>query len=603
MDNKGKRETGELASVWYGEPYEDRDEDAVDIRPRRARRSVSDPTHAGGSASGGAGAGRTTGTARVPGAAGASGSDRAAGAPGVGGTSGSQRPVMRPTVQTAQRTRPASQRSAEQGTSQRTAPQPLRTLSSSLETAASAHTDQSDSRAAAMQRTAPQEALPGSAEGHAAAPQGAAKPQNADALSETNGVLRRTSIPTERMQNVRSIPSTAERRTSGGTGTSGGSGGARTPGSSGGSRNSGARRAQRRRKQKMTVGCVIRRVLLVLLTAVVFAVGALFAVANTLANGPSETARSKAVMSAMQASAVKWLPGLFLSDEVVDKIIADSKVVVTDVRPITDVSDGDDTHTVITEDRWEKAIDGMIYENVNGKTFKGYVLLIKDPSRISVAISNESFTYASRIFEIADQYGAVAAINGGEFPDNGVVTGANPMGLTYSGGRCVWDDGLRRTFIGFTKDNKLYVEEGTTREQADAAGVRDAVAFQNGNTLITNDGTNVTYYYADSNTGVAQRTGIGQLADGTVMFLVTDGRTASSMGATKNDIIDTFAKYGAITAGLLDGGSSSMLYYRDWYDKYNVDKSQLDEWQQMGLVNRYKAFTNPRAIPTFFIVK
>lgn len=525
---------------------------------------------------------------------------------------------MRPTAQTAQRTRPAAQRSAGQGTTaQRTAAQPLRTLSSSLETAASAHTDQSDSRAAVTQRTAPQETLSGSAEGHAAAPQGAAKTQSADALSETNGVLRRTSIPTERMQNVRSIPSTAERRTSGGTGgartpgTSGGSrsggsqgsGGARTPGTSGSSRNSGARRAQRRRKQKLTVGCVIRRVLLVLLTAVVFALGALFAVANTLANGPSETARSKAVMSAMQASAVKWLPGLFLSDEVVDKIIADSKVVVTDVRPITDVSDGDDTHTVITEDRWEKAIDGMIYENVNGKTFKGYVLLIKDPSRISVAISNENFTYASRIFEIADQYGAVAAINGGEFPDNGVVTGANPMGLTYSGGRCVWDDGLRRTFIGFTKDNKLYVEEGTTREQADAAGVRDAVAFQNGNTLITNDGTNVTYYYADSNTGVAQRTGIGQLADGTVMFLVTDGRTASSMGATKNDIIDTFAKYGAITAGLLDGGSSSMLYYRDWYDKYNVDKSQLDEWQQMGLVNRYKAFTNPRAIPTFFIVK
>lgn len=390
---------------------------------------------------------------------------------------------------------------------------------------------------------------------------------------------RQTSIPPERMQTMRSIPQRSDR-----------------------SYVRSARPSARRLEPKLTVGCVIRRVLLVLLTVVVFAFGALLAVANTLANGPSETARNKAVMSAMQASAVKWLPGLFLSDEVVDKIVEDSKVIVTDVRPITDVSSGD-APTVITEDRWEKAVDGMIYETINGKTFKGYVLLIKDPSRISVAISDESFSYASRIFEIADQYGAIAAINGGEFPDNGVQTGANPMGLTYAQGKCVWDDGLRRTFIGFTKDNKLYVEEGTTREQAEAAGVRDAVAFQTGNTLITNDGENVTYYYADSNTGVAQRTGIAQLADGTVMFLVTDGRTASSMGATKNDIIDTFAEYGAITAGLLDGGSSSMLYYRNWYDKYDVDKSQLDEWQQMGLVNRYKAFTNPRAIPTFFIVK
>ena len=360
----------------------------------------------------------------------------------------------------------------------------------------------------------------------------------------------------------------------------------------------------RRSQSKMTVGCVIRRTLLVFFTVLLFAVGVILAVANTLANGPSETARNKAVMSAMQASATKWAPGLFLSDEVVNQIIEDSKVVVTDVKPITDVTgkDGEPT-TVISEDRWAKAIDGMIYENVNGKTFKGYVLLIKDPSRVSVAISTKDFSYASRIFEIADQYGAIAAINGGEFPDNGVQTGANPIGLTYSQGECVWDDGLLRTFIGFTSDNKLYVEENTTRAAADAAGIRDAVAFQNGNTLITNDGENITYYYADSNTGVAQRTGIGQLADGTVMFLVTDGRTASSMGATKNDIIDTFADYGAITAGLLDGGSSAMLYYRDWYDKYNVDRDQLDEWQLMGLVNRYKAFTNPRTIPTFFIVK
>ena len=133
--------------------------------------------------------------------------------------------------------------------------------------------------------------------------------------------------------------------------------------------------------------------------------------------------------------------------------------------------------------------------------------------------------------------------------------------------------------------------------------MRDAVSFQTGNVLITNDGTNVTYYYADSNTGVAQRTAIGQCADGTVIFLVTDGRTASSMGATRNEIIDTLISYGAVTAGMLDGGSSSMLYYRDYFTKYNIDRSQLDEYQKMGLVNKYKAFTNPRRIPTYFIVK
>ena len=90
---------------------------------------------------------------------------------------------------------------------------------------------------------------------------------------------------------------------------------------------------------------------------------------------------------------------------------------------------------------------------------------------------------------------------------------------------------------------------------------------------------------------------------GTVMFLVTDGRTSRSLGATRNDIIDVLREYGAVTAGMLDGGSSAMLWYRDWFDKYPADKSLLDTWQKVGLVNIFKAFTNPRAIPSYFIVK
>ena len=366
-------------------------------------------------------------------------------------------------------------------------------------------------------------------------------------------------------------------------------------------------RSNRRAKRRMTVGCVIRRILLVLLTAILFTVGSLLAVCNTLANGPSKTARDKAVMSALQASATKWMPGLFLSSDTVEEIKKNSQVVVTDVKPITDIPSGDGDGDTPTADKWANAIDGMIYENVNGTTFKGYVLLIKDPARVTVGVSSNDFAHATagmRIFELADKYNAVAAINAGEFRDDGGVgTGYAPMGLTYSEGNCVWNDGLSRTFMGFDKNNRLYVAEGTTYAQAEELDMRDAVSFQTGNVLITNDGTNVTYYYADSNTGVAQRTAIGQCADGTVIFLVTDGRTASSMGATRNEIIDTLISYGAVTAGMLDGGSSSMLYYRDYFTKYNIDQSQLDEYQKMGLVNKYKAFTNPRRIPTYFIVK
>ena len=85
-------------------------------------------------------------------------------------------------------------------------------------------------------------------------------------------------------------------------------------------------------------------------------------------------------------------------------------------------------------------------------------------------------------------------------------------------------------------------------------------------------------------------------------MIVTDGRTASSLGATHNDMIDLMVSYGAVSAGMLDGGSSAMMFYRDYYNKYNIDTSTLDEYQQQGLVNNYKAFTSPRRIPTFFMV-
>ncbi len=365
-------------------------------------------------------------------------------------------------------------------------------------------------------------------------------------------------------------------------------------------------------KKPLTAGTVVRRTLLSIGTLLLAVVVAVLSVANVLANGPSETARNKAVLMAMQVSATKWAPGIFLDKATVDGIVADSLKLETDVVSIDEYyknqnkeqggESGDEK-----KDKWENAIDGMLFETVKGPTFKGYVLQIKDPSRVKVGTSASSFSADSaagmRIFELADKYNAVAAINGGEYPDNGGVgTGGRPIGLTYADGVCLWNDGSTRTFMGFDQNNKLIVRESMTKAEADALGIRDGVSFQTGNTLISNDNGEMTFYRADANTGMAQRTAIGQAADGTVILIVTDGRTASSLGATHNDIIDLMVQYGAISAGMLDGGSSSLMYYRDYFDKYPVDKSQLDEYQQMGLVNKYKAFTTPRRIPTVFMV-
>lgn len=359
-------------------------------------------------------------------------------------------------------------------------------------------------------------------------------------------------------------------------------------------------------KRSLTPGKIIRRTLLVLVTLVLCLAVSLIAAVYTLINGKCEPLRDRLVLSAMQASATKWLPGLFLPQSTVDKIVANSHVVNTDVMSLEEYAALNAKTDEQAEDEWADAIDGMLLETVTGSTFTGYVLLVKDPSRVFVGTSSD-FTQGRvgmKIFDIAKKENAVAVINAGEFADpGGQGTGNNPMGLTYSRGKCVWNDSLRRTFIGFDGDNKLVVTEPMDKKTAETLKIRDGVSFQNGNVLITNDESgNVTMHYADSNTGTAQRTAIGQRADGTVILLVTDGRSASSLGATRNDVIDVMVKYGAVSAGMLDGGSSSLMYYEDYYTKYGYDESTLDEYQKMGLVNRYKAFTTPRRMPTYICV-
>lgn len=356
---------------------------------------------------------------------------------------------------------------------------------------------------------------------------------------------------------------------------------------------------------KLGIGTVIFRIFLSLITLILCVTVTVLTAAYVLLNGPCKPLRDRLVLSAMQASATKWLPGLFLADDTVEQIVANSYVVNTDVISLDEYAAESKNDAQGKEDEWKNAIDGMILENISGATFNGYILLIKDPSRVFVGTSSD-FTQGlagMRIFDIVKKEDAVAAINGGEFADpGGSGTGNNPMGITFARGACVWNDTLKRTFIGFDKDNKLVVTEPMDKKTAESLNIRDGVSFQTGNVLITSDDGNVTMHYADNNTGTAQRTAVGQRADGTVIFLVTDGRSASSLGATKNDVIDVMVKYGAVTAGMLDGGSSSLMYYEDYYTKYDIDESTLDEYQKKGLVNRYKAFTTPRRIPTYFCV-
>lgn len=358
-------------------------------------------------------------------------------------------------------------------------------------------------------------------------------------------------------------------------------------------------------KKRMTAGTVVRRSLLVFFSVLLFVIISVYTLVFAVAHGPSETVRDLLVQAADQASATKWVPYLFLDKSTVKEILEQGEVVSREVISLQDYADKGDDKVTNEKNEWEGTQDGLQFFTVKGATYTAYMMIVKDPSRVFVGTSSDfkSGKQGINIFDAAAKYGAIAAINAGEFSDpGGVGTGDNPIGLTYSQGNCVWNDGQKRTFIGIDKNNRLVVSEPMTKAKAEELGIRDAVSFQRGNVLITNDGDNITLHRADGNTGTAQRTAIGQRADGAIILLVTDGRTASSIGATHNDVIDIMVEYGAVTAGMLDGGSSAMMYYENYFDKYGYDVEKLDKYQKRGLVNKYKAFTTPRKMPTFFMV-
>jgi exopolysaccharide biosynthesis protein len=229
-------------------------------------------------------------------------------------------------------------------------------------------------------------------------------------------------------------------------------------------------------------------------------------------------------------------------------------------------------------------------------------MIIRDPSKVYMATSTENFSKdipGLRITEAIEREGAIAAINAGAFYDNGTsnpVVGSVPEGLVIAGGKVVWNRvemGVPENgFVGFNKDNVLVVAHSMTANKAMELNIRDGCCF--GPVLIMNGQVNEKVY--NGNSGWNPRTAIGQRADGAVIFVCIDGRQANSLGGTYRDVINIMQEYGAVNACNLDGGSSSVMLYRDNQGLYG-------EAGKVQMINNYSVLqAEPRRMPNFFMV-
>lgn len=334
--------------------------------------------------------------------------------------------------------------------------------------------------------------------------------------------------------------------------------------------------------KKNNKGRLIKRIALSIFTALFVIVLGLLGVIYILEFGPSNTARNLFVNSAMESSAGKFMATMFLSDEKIAQIRKDNSVVASD--DITDTSliniGTNETDTADGDDNDE---DGIQIIDISNDTYKGKMMIVKDPSRVTVGISGQyGASYSGKtVMDMAMNYDAVAAVNGGGFEDNnGVGNGGTPIGLVISDGELKYGSaGSSYEVIGFDNNNNLVVGKMTASE-ALSRGVRDALSF--GPILIVNGQASQVN---GSGSGLNPRTAIGQRADGAILLLVIDGRQVNSLGASYADVIDVMLEYGAVNAANLDGGSSSLMYYKGEY------------------INSCASLYGPRNMPTSIIVR
>ena len=357
----------------------------------------------------------------------------------------------------------------------------------------------------------------------------------------------------------------------------------------------------KKKKKSGLLGRIIRRFFLLVFTVIILAVAALCLVLNLVFNGPSPAARKILTMSLTEASATKWVPGLFMDEETVAEIRKNVDAELPD--EVTDTSQVViQTGSMASTDEWANYPDGIYVEDIQGKTYNAHIMVIRDPSQVYMATSTSgSFSRnvpGKRITEVIETEGAIAAVNAGAFFDNGTAgpeVGSTPEGLVIAGGQVRWNSGKapEEGFVGFDENNIMIVAKTMTAEDAMKLKIRDGCCF--GPVLIMNGEVSMEAY--NSASGYNPRTALGQRADGAVIFLCIDGRQAGSLGGTYADIIDIMLEYGAVNACNMDGGSSSVMLYRDTYGRYG-------EAGEVRMMNTYSVIqAEPRKMPNFWMVR
>lgn len=212
----------------------------------------------------------------------------------------------------------------------------------------------------------------------------------------------------------------------------------------------------------------------------------------------------------------------------------------------------------------EKPKELVTIEEINVKKdnyyFKGKIMYVHDPKRVQLLVTNRK-DRGDLLDEFVKKSNAIGIVNASGFSDpDGYGKGAKAYGVVIHDGKILqgYNPKSGETALGITYEGKL-VTGNYSAEQLVKMGVRDAMSFRP--QLIVN-GKNLFTDKPARSWGIQPRTAVGQKEDGTIVFVVIDGRQPGhSIGASMNDLAELLEERGVVTAMAMDGGSSSMMLH------------------------------------------
>lgn len=328
-------------------------------------------------------------------------------------------------------------------------------------------------------------------------------------------------------------------------------------------------------------------------TAITFSVLLVSAIAAfyiLIVLGASKTLQTMWVCSAMTTMNHKYLATWFIPEQTIQRILQENRVddseydsTMTKFEP-KDVfpkcptvlekilaSKSPDAKAPVwfksyTVEGYTKLENGIYLKEISDTTWKGYVMLIEDPKRVKLYDTAYQFEKGQTVKSMVRYSGAVAAINGGGFIDgaNYDSNGGNPAGLVIENGILVTpsiDSDKTFNMIGINNEGVLILKHCTAK-WAMENNILSAVSFSPF-LVVNGEGTIKS---GTGGWGLAPRTAIGQRSTGEFLFVVVDGRQVGwSIGCDLDVLQEILISEKAENGAMLDGGSSTVMYYKDDY--------------------------------------